>query len=68
METKINFDMAKCIIKKLNFPLFDEVTPLGFTGGLRLLWQNTLKFHLEVLSKSDRFIHCLIKDSVKNFE
>lgn len=40
---------------------------MGFTGGLWLLWQNTPEFRLEI-SHSDRFIHCLIKDGINNFD
>lgn len=67
-ETKVNSDSAKKIIERLNFHFLFDMPLIGLNEGLWLLLQNSLEFHLEILSHSDRFIHYLIKDDNNNFE
>lgn len=42
METKVNLDKAKFIIKKLNYPFFIEIPSIGLTEVLWMISSNSL--------------------------
>lgn len=45
---------------------FNFRNPLDwFYEGLRILWENTPDFQLQILDQNDRYIHCLIQDDNK---
>lgn len=43
-ETRINSDGAHKIIKKISLPNFIESTPIGFSGGIWLIWKDSIDF------------------------
>lgn len=44
METIANSNRALKIIEKLSVPNFLEIPPVGFSGGIWLLWKNKADF------------------------
>lgn len=52
METKVYSDRALNIIQQLKVPNFIEI-PLGrISGGIWLLWRDTVNFQLEFISSN----------------
>lgn len=56
METKFNFAKAQKVIKNINFPNY--IPP----EENWLLWKYSSDVWLEIISNSNRFIHCYIRD------
>lgn len=47
-ETRVGGDRADDIINSLGFPVYFKVDPMGFAGGLWLLWNNQeINMHIE---------------------
>lgn len=65
METRVNSSRAHKIIAKLNFQNAFEIPPDGFSGGMWLVWKNSANFELKVVVSHNRFIHCQIRDNIK---
>lgn len=67
-EVKSQSPPSQAIIKRCGFHDFDVIPPIGFSGGLWLLWKkcNIYPFELTILLKGARFISCLIHLSAFN--
>ncbi|XP_061351884.1 uncharacterized protein LOC133296846 [Gastrolobium bilobum] len=60
LETRVGSPRSDEIIKKLGFPNFFKQDPVGFFGGLWLLWDGN-KVELEILKVHHQFIHTRVK-------
>lgn len=46
-------------------PNFVEINPVGFSGGIQLIWQNNIEFGIDILKHiTDSFI--LVEENRKN--
>ncbi|XP_028071512.1 uncharacterized protein LOC114273895 [Camellia sinensis] len=59
-ETQVGGDQGINICKSLGFPNFHVAEPVGFAGGIWLLW-NSLEIHCDVLSVTQQEIHACIQ-------
>lgn len=67
MEKKISSDKANQIIKKFNYPFSLIFLPMVCReGGRGLVWKNSPNTVHKILSSSNRFIYCRIKDNIKH--
>lgn len=57
VETRVNSNRAHKIIERINLPNFVEILPKGFSGGIWLLWKNSMEFQLNLLKTQERFMH-----------
>ncbi|KAL2931584.1 hypothetical protein RDABS01_036994 [Bienertia sinuspersici] len=55
-ETRVNLNSAKYWLEEFPFNSMEVVEPIGFTGGIIILWNEGVN-KFEVFCKDDRFLH-----------
>lgn len=58
-EPRISGSKAVSMVKSLGFPCFEIVDPVGFFGGLWLLWDDS-KVNVEIIGTHDQAISACV--------
>lgn len=68
METKVNSNKAEKLLNMFSFqyPFYLEISPIGYKGGLWILWKHSPHFQLQIIDKQSRFVHSHVRDGYKN--
>ena len=61
IEPRIAEARAQGVIDTLPYSHSSRVDPVGFSGGIWLLWNEGLSFSVEIITCSEHIIHALIK-------
>ena len=61
VEPHIVEERAQTVIDKLPYSHSWRVDPIGFSGGIWMLWNEGSNFRVEILTTSDYSIHTLVK-------
>ena len=61
IEPRIAETRAQAVINTLPYDHFRRMDPIGFFGGIWLLWNESPSFKVEILTHSEYSIHALVK-------
>ena len=61
IEPRISEARAQGVIDTLPYSHSSRVDPVGFSGGIWLLWNEGPSFNVEIITSSEHSIHALIK-------
>lgn len=67
LETKVDSSWARTIIRKLTSNYSKDMSPIGLTGGIWMVW-NYDRCHINICKKHSRFIHFVCQDIVHNYK